>query len=163
MVIGQTTHASLRVELSALAASAYTATELMTQIAEKLNFSMLRYNWVGFYLIEKRGADAGVLVLGAFAGTINTYEEIPLNQGVCGACASSGETILVTDAANDARYISRDHSAKSELVVPIFIDGRVAGILDVNSHFAAAFDREDCQLCESAAEAVGRFISSHRY
>ncbi len=161
MVIAQTTHSFLRVELSACAASAYTSTELMTQIAEKLNFSMLRYNWVGFYWIESRVVGEGVLVLGPFAGTINTYDEIPLGQGVCGAAATSGETILVTDAAADPRYISRDGSARSELVVPIFVNGKVAGILDVNSHFAAAFDREDRQLCESAAELVGRFISSH--
>jgi GAF domain-containing protein len=161
MVTAQTTHASLRVELSAFAASAYTATELMTQIAEKLNFSLLRYNWVGFYLIEKRPAGAGVLVLGPFAGTINTYSEIPLGQGICGSVATSGETVLVNDTAADPRYITRDESARSELVVPIFVDGIVAGILDVNSHFAAAFDREDRQLCQHAAELVGRFIASH--
>jgi len=135
----------------------------MMQIAEKLNFSMLRYNWVGFYLIEKRPVGAGVLVLGPFAGTINTYSEIPLGHGVCGSAATSGETILVANAATDPRYISRDESAKSELVVPIFVHGEVAGILDVNSHFAAAFDRDDRQLCEHAAELVGRYISSHSH
>jgi putative methionine-R-sulfoxide reductase with GAF domain len=64
MVIAQTTHASLRIELSGFAATAYTATELMMQIAEKLNFSMLRYNWVGFYWIEKRPGSVDSLVLG---------------------------------------------------------------------------------------------------
>jgi GAF domain-containing protein len=87
---------------------------------------MLRYNWVGFYWIERRVVGEGVLVLGPFAGTINTYDEIPLGQGVCGAAATSGETILVTDAAADPRYISRDRSARSELVVPIFVNGKVA-------------------------------------
>ncbi len=153
---------ALRVELSALAASAYTATELMTQITERLNFSMLRYNWVGFYWIEKRPGES-FLVLGPFAGTINTYSEIPLGQGVCGAAANSGETILVTDIATDPRYISRDESAKSELVVPVFVHGKVAGILDVNSHFTNAFAPEDRQLCESAAELVGRFIAEHAF
>jgi GAF domain-containing protein len=161
MVTAQTTHASLRVELSAFAARAYTATELMTQIVERLNIAMLRYNWVGFYLIERRAIGEGVLALGPFAGTINTYAEIPLGQGVCGVAATSGETILVTNVAADPRYISRDQSAKSELVVPIFVHGKIVGILDVNSHFAAAFDSEDRQLCEHAAELVGRFIASH--
>lgn len=161
MAATQTTHSSLRIELSALAAAAYSAAELMTQIAEKLNFSLLRYNWVGFYLIEKFAVGEGVLVLGPFAGTINTYSEIPLRQGICGAAATSGETILVSDAATDPRYISSDKSARSELVVPIFVNGSVAGILDVNSHFKDAFALEDRQLCENAAELVGRFISSH--
>ncbi len=163
MLVTHKTHSSLRVELEALSAGACTATELMTQMAEKLNLSMLRYNWVGFYRIEKRPVGPGVLVLGPFAGTINTYSEIPLDQGVCGAAATSGETILVSDTANDSRYISRDQSARTELVVPIFVHGTVAGILDVNSHFAAAFDLDDRQLCQYAAELVGRFISSHSY
>jgi GAF domain-containing protein len=162
MAAPNNSQAPLLAELSILAATADTATELMTQIAEKLNFSLLRYNWVGFYLIEKRPAGAGVLVLGPFAGTINTYSEIPLGQGICGSVATSGETVLVNDTAADPRYITRDESARSELVVPIFVDGIVAGILDVNSHFAAAFDREDRQLCQHAAELVGRFIVSHR-
>ena len=161
MVIAQTTHASLRIELSAFAAAAYTATELMTQIAEKLNFSMLRYNWVGFYWIEKSPGAVDALVLGPFAGTIDTYAEIPRGKGVCWAAVTSGETILVSDVATDPRYISRDGSAKSELVVPVFVHGSVAGILDVNSHFTDAFTHEDRQLCETAAEIVGRYISDH--
>ena len=163
MLTAQKTPAALRVELSALAASAYNATELMTQIAEMLNSSMLRYNWVGFYRIEQRAGGKGALVLGPFAGTIDTYAEISLGQGVCSAAATSGETILVTDTAADPRYISRDESARSELVVPIFAHGKVAGILDVNSRFAAAFTLEDRQLCESVAAVVGRFISEHGY
>jgi GAF domain-containing protein len=161
MIVAQSNHSLLRVELSACAVSSHTATELMTQIAEKLNFSLLRYNWVGFYLIANRRAGDGVLVLGPFAGTINTYAEIPLSQGICGAVATSGQTVLVNDSATDSRYISRDGSAKSELVVPIFVHGSVAGILDVNSHFKGAFGAEDRQLCEGAAEVVGRFISIH--
>jgi putative methionine-R-sulfoxide reductase with GAF domain len=63
--------------------------------------------------------------------------------------------------ATDPGYISRDGSAKSELVAPVFVNGSAAGILDVNSHFTDAFTREDRQLCETAAEVVGQYISSH--
>jgi L-methionine (R)-S-oxide reductase len=163
MASTHTSQAPLLAKLSVLAATAGTATELMTQIAEKLNFSMLRYNWVGFYKIEARPSGERVLVLGPFAGTIVTYSEIPLGQGVCGAAASSGETILLTNVAADPRYISRDLSTRSEMVVPFSVHGKVTGILDVNSHFPDAFDLADRELCETAASSVGRFISERGY
>lgn len=148
-------------ELRLLAATAHTSTELMTQIVEKLNFSMLRYNWVGFYRIGGNPGGERVLKLGPFAGTISCYAEIPLNRGVCGAVASTGQSILITDVASDPRYISRDSSTRSEVVVPLKVRGRVAGILDVNSHFAKAFTSDDLQLCENAAELVGKFMADH--
>ena len=100
-----------------------------------------------------------VLKLGPFAGTIATYAEIPLSQGVCGAAASCGETILLSKVADDARYISRDLSTRSEIVVPFSVHGKIVGILDVNSHFPEAFAIADRQLCENAAYLVGKFIS----
>jgi GAF domain-containing protein len=163
MAAANNSQAPLLAALSILAATAGTATELMTQIAEKLNFSLLRYNWVGFYKIEHRPGGGSVLKLGPFAGTIATYAEIPLSQGVCGAAASSGETILLSKVAADPRYISRDLSTRSEIVVPFSVHGRVAGILDVNSHFPDAFAITDRQLCENAAYLVGQFISERGY
>jgi L-methionine (R)-S-oxide reductase len=159
MASAHSSQAPLLAQLSVLAATASTATELMTQMAEKLNFSLLRYNWVGFYKIEKRPGGQGVLRLGPYAGTITAYSEIPLGQGVCGAAASSGETILLSKVSDDPRYISRDLSTLSEIVAPFSVHGKVAGILDVNSHFAEAFTHADRQLCEHAAYLVGRFIS----
>jgi GAF domain-containing protein len=86
-----------------------------------------------------------------------------LTQGVCGAAATSGQTILLTDVAADPRYISRDLSTRSEMVVPFSVNGKVAGILDVNSHFPDAFAPADRQLCENAAATVGRFIAERGY
>ncbi|MGC2211109.1 MAG: GAF domain-containing protein [Candidatus Korobacteraceae bacterium] len=163
MATTNNSQAPLLAALSIMAATAGTATELMTQIAEKLNFSLLRYNWVGFYKIEHRPVGEAVLKLGPFAGTIAAYSEIPLSQGVCGAAASSGETILLSKVADDSRYISRDLSTRSEIVVPFSVHGRVGGILDVNSHFPDAFAITDRQLCENAAYLVGQFISEHGY
>jgi L-methionine (R)-S-oxide reductase len=161
MRASQNSPASLLTELNMLAARARTTTELMTQIAEKLNATLLRYNWVGFYRIEARPPGVPVLVRGPHAGTIATFLEIPLSRGVCGAAASSGETILLSDVADDPRYISRDLSTLSELVAPFSVRGKVAGILDVNSHFPRAFGGDDRLLCESVAHLVGSFLSEH--
>lgn len=154
--------AAMVAELNTLAAQAGTATELMSQFAEKLNRSLVRYNWVGFYRIEERADGERLLVRGPHAGTIATFLEIPLNRGICGAAATTGETILLNDVAEDSRYLSSDLSTKSELVVPFSVNGEVVGIMDVNSHFPQAFTDYDRMLCESAAHLVGHFIALHR-
>jgi GAF domain-containing protein len=159
MAAANNSHAPILTELNTLSITASTATELMTRIAEKLNASLLRYNWVGFYKLESRPGGEPVLALGPFSGTVVTYPEIPVSQGICGAAARSGETILLSHVAGDSRYISKDLSTLSEIVVPFSVHGKVAGILDVNSHFPDAFSSADRQLCENAAYLVGRFIS----
>ena len=146
-------------ELNTLAAEAVTAAELMLRVAEKLNRSLLRYNWVGFYRIETRPNSERVLVRGPYSGTIATFLEIPLSRGVCGVAARTGRTILLNDVSEDSRYISRDLSTQSELVVPLSVGGRIAGVMDVNSHFPQAFTDDDRMLCESAAHVVGNFIA----
>jgi len=155
----QISPAAVVAELNALASQARTATELMSQIAEKLNRSLVRYNWVGFYRIEDGADGERVLVRGPHAGTIATFLEIPLSCGVCGAAARTGETILLNDVAEDSRYISSDLSTQSELVVPFSVGGEVAGIMDVNSHFPQAFTNDDRMICESVAHLVGNFIA----
>ena len=155
----QNSPAAMVAEVNALASRAGSAVELMAQIAEKLNRSLVRYNWVGFYRLEDRANSEPVLVRGPHAGTIATFLEIPLSRGVCGAAAHSGETIILNDVAEDRRYISRDLSTRSELVVPYFVNGRAVGIMDVNSHFPQAFTADDRMLCETVAHLVGNFIA----
>ena len=162
MATAQSSHAPLLTALSTLAATASTSAELMAQIAKKLNSTLLRYNWVGFYTIEERPGSEPVLVLGPFAGTVGTYSEIPLHQGICGAVATSGETIVLNDIGDDPRYVARDLSARSELVVAFWVNGKVAGIMDVNSHFPDAFTTADRQLCETVAFLVGKYISDRQ-
>ena len=116
---------------------------------------MLKYNWVGFYMLE-RGANPPMLVLGHFQGAMTPHTRIPLNQGICGAAASSGKTIVVDDVASDPRYLACSLETKSEIVVPVFEHGHVAGELDIDSHFAAAFGFEDRELVEYCAQLVGK-------
>jgi hypothetical protein len=83
-------------ELDALAAAATSARELMTGIVGLLHKNLLKYNWVGFYMIEKEPAE-DMLILGPFKGSMTPHTRIRLNQGICGAAASSGETVIVDD------------------------------------------------------------------
>ena len=148
----------LILKLDALAKSAPDAEVLMKTIVALLHENLPRYNWVGFYLLDKVGGD--MLVLGPFKGVMTPHTRIPLNQGICGAAASSGRTIVVDDVNNDSRYLACSVETKSEIVVPVFVHGKVVGELDIDSHFPAAFGPDDRKLCEHAAIVLGKFLES---
>jgi L-methionine (R)-S-oxide reductase len=147
-------------QLDALGIKSTSARELMTEIATLLHRNLLKYNWVGFYIMEKEG-DRDILVLGPFKGSMTPHTRIPLNQGICGAAASTGKTVIVDDVNSDPRYLACSAETKSEIVVPIFMSGRVAGELDVDSHFLAAFAADDQELCEHAAKILGEWMERH--
>ncbi len=150
--------ASLTAELEKLAAGAANADALMNSIVSLLHEKLTRYNWVGFYMLDPK--DANMLVLGPFRGSMTPHTRIPLNQGICGAAASSGQTVVVDDVNKDARYLACSLETKSEIVVPVFAKGKVVGELDIDSHFLAAFGPDDRKLCEHAAQLLGKFIES---
>jgi len=138
-----------------LNSEAHTPDQLMDGIARLLNKEMLKYNWVGFYMLEA-GANPPVLVLGRYQGAMTVHTRISVNQGICGAAASSGKTVVVDDVKKDPRYLACSLETKSEIVVPIFVHGKVAGELDIDSHFLAAFGDEDRELVEDCAQLVGK-------
>lgn len=145
----------VRSAVERLNSEAPSADQLMQGITRLLNEKILKYNWVGFYMMEP-GASPPVLVLGHYQGAMTPHTRIPLNQGICGAAASSGKTVVVDDVSKDPRYLACSLETKSEIVVPVFKHGQVAGELDIDSHFPAAFGPADCELIEYCAELVGK-------
>jgi GAF domain-containing protein len=135
------------------------ADQFMAKITLLLNERMLKYSWVGFYMLED-GAQPPVLVLGHYQGAMTPHTRIHLNQGICGAAASSGKTVVVDDVSKDSRYLACSLETKSEIVVPIFVRGEVVGELDIDSHFAAAFGEDDRDLVEYCAQLVGQRLDS---
>ena len=146
-------------QLDGLAAKSATAKDLMTAIVTLLHQNLLKYNWVGFYMIDPK--DKNMLELGPFKGSMTPHTRIPLNQGICGAAASTGKTVVVDDVNADSRYLACSTETKSEIVVPIFVHGEVKGELDIDSHFPAAFASEDRDMCEHVAKLVGRWLETH--
>ena len=144
-----------RKDVDRLNAETRTADQLMQGITLVLNKHMLKYNWVGFYMLEA-GASPPALVLGRYQGAMTVHTRIGLNEGICGAAASSGKTVVVDDVKKDPRYLACSIETKSEIVVPIFVHGKVAGELDIDSHFLAAFGDEDRELVEYCAQLVGK-------
>jgi len=145
----------VRNEVTEFAKRSRSAAELMQSVVKLLHDRMLKYNWVGFYLLEP-GAEPPVLVLGAFEGAMTPHTRIPLNEGICGAAASSGQTVVVDDVNKDPRYLACSLETKSEIVVPVFAHGKIVGELDIDSHFHAAFTPEHQALVQYCAQLVGQ-------
>ena len=156
-----TSNEEVRREVSQTAQAATSAQNLMARIVRLLHERMLKYNWVGFYMIERKSGQAPILVLGKFEGAMTPHTRIRLNEGICGAAASSGKTVVVDDVTQDTRYLACSLETKSEIVVPVFVKGEVVGELDIDSHFAAAFKDEDRALVEFCATLVGRYLEKH--
>jgi GAF domain-containing protein len=152
------TAVEVRKEAEQLAQSIRNTQIFMRELVKLLHTRMLKYNWVGFYMLEKSPADEPMLVLGPFEGATTPHTRIRLNQGLCGAAASTGKTVVVDDVAEDPRYLACSTDTKSEIVVPVFVRGKVAGELDIDSHFPAAFKEDDRELVEYCAVLTGRHL-----
>jgi GAF domain-containing protein len=130
---------------------------LMRLIVQSLHEQMTRYNWVGFYLVDP--ADAGILLVGPYAGSFTPNVRIPLDRGLCGAAARDGQSVVVDDVSKDPRYLAGSPLVKSEIVVPIFVKNRLAGELDIESYFTKAFTPAEQQFVEACAKLVGKQLA----
>ena len=121
----------------------------MANVAAVLFHGLPDLNWAGFYRVVDRE-----LVLGPFQGKAACIR-IPLGKGVCGAAAATGETQRVDDVHAFAGHIACDADSRSELVVPLMHEGRVIGVIDLDSPVPARFDAEDAAGCEALAALIG--------
>ena len=136
-------------EIRDLASRAADATSLMAQTVGLLRRECPHYQWVGVYLREGE-----TLVLGPYVGKPTPHTRIPLNQGICGAAATTGKTIVVDDVNSDPRYLACSLETRSEIVVPIERAGKILGEIDVDSDTPAAFTDDDRVLLEAVAEIL---------
>lgn len=108
-------------------------------------------NWAGFYFLQ-----GGDLVLGPFQGKVACVR-IALGRGVCGAAAQRRETVVVPDVHEFPGHIACDAASRSEIVLPLILQGRLLGVLDLDSPDLARFDRDDAT---GLARLVERFLSA---
>jgi L-methionine (R)-S-oxide reductase len=126
---------------------------VLQAVVDALQEQVEHYSWIGIYLV-----DGDELVLGPWTGPEATeHVRIPVGQGVCGAAAASGMTELVDDVNADPRYLACFPSTRSEIVVPIFHEGRVVGEIDIDSDKPAAFGADDRASLERIALQIGRY------
>ena len=149
-------HQELLQEFRLLTDSAPTTEALMTRIAQRLHDQMARYNWVGFYLVDK--ADPGMLVVGPYVGSFSPNVRIPINKGLCGAAATTRRTVVVNDVASDPRYLAGSEIVKADMVVPIMARNEVVAELDIESYFTQTFTRAEQTFAEEIALLVGKYM-----
>lgn len=152
-------HEELLQEFQNFAKTALNAQSVMERIAQRLHEKMARYNWVGFYLVDP--ADSNFLLVGPFVGSFTPHARIPLDRGLCGAAASSGQTVVVQDVSADPRYLAGSTMVNSEIVVPIFAKNKLAGELDIESYFANTFDKPEQDFIEACAALVGKYLGKN--
>ncbi|HEX4271496.1 MAG TPA: GAF domain-containing protein [Rhizomicrobium sp.] len=124
-------------QLGALLAGETDATANAANTAALLFQTLPGLNWAGFYFLR-----SGELVLGPFQGK-PACVRIALGCGVCGTAAAQRRSVLVEDVHAFEGHIACDAASRSELVMPLLRDGRVLGVLDLDSPLPARFDLED--------------------
>jgi L-methionine (R)-S-oxide reductase len=123
---------------------------LIERTVARLHEQEPTFDWVGVYLL-----DGDTLVLGPFRGLPTEHDRIAIGDGVCGAVAKTGRTETVPDVRNRPGHIACDIDTRSELVAPIIrTDGRLAGVLDLDSNTLDAFGEREIALIEEAAAAI---------
>lgn len=111
-----------------------------------------RFFWCGFYEVDP--LKQRELVVGPYQGTLGCLR-IPFAKGVCGACATAGETIIVPDVHVFPGHIACDSASNSEIVVPVFDrSGALVAVLDIDSTSFSAFDDVDVRGLEAACRAM---------
>src|SRR5882757_8331804 len=107
-----------------------------------------KWFWVGFYLVKE-----DELVLGPFQGPV-ACTRIGLGKGVCGTAWQQEKTLIVPDVEAFPGHIACSSASRSEIVVPVFSDGKVVGVLDVDSSELDQFDETDVQYLQQVVALV---------
>ncbi|KAK3808856.1 MAG: GAF domain-like protein [Linnemannia elongata] len=111
-------------------------------------------NWVGFYLLDQSAPSTKqALILGPFQGKV-ACTNIDFGRGVCGTAAAEARTMLVKDVHEFPGHIACDAASNSEIVVPLVLDGRVIGVLDLDCEVTEGFDEVD----QAGLEVVAKYL-----
>jgi len=129
--------------------------EKLQQICNFLKESVEHYDWVGYYFANH---NTKTLHLGPFSGTPTDHTEIPFGKGICGQVAVSNQNFVVPDVAAQDNYIACSITVKSEIVVPLFVDGVNIGQIDIDSNKLDPFTQEDENLLEFVNQKVAKLF-----
>lgn len=130
--------------------------EKLYNICNLLENKVSYYNWVGFYF---RNGQKEELILGPYVGEPTDHTVIPFGKGICGQVAVSNKNFVVPDVSAQDNYIACSITVKSEIVVPLFKDGKNIGQIDIDSNTADPFSSEDEQFLEFVCESISKIIS----
>ena len=129
--------------------------QCLQSICELLKSQVPYYDWVGFYF---RNGTKKELKLGPYAGAPTDHTIIPFGKGICGQVAVSNQNFVVPDVKAQDNYIACSMSVKSEIVIPLFVDGKNIGQIDIDSNTADPFTAADERFLEFVCNSVAKIL-----
>ena len=141
--------------IAILANENQTRDQKLKTLCELLHDNINHYNWVGFYFANH---ETQTLHLGSYVGAPTDHTVIPFGKGICGQVAVSNENFVVPDVSAQTNYIACSFTVKSEIVVPLFVNGINIGQIDIDSHELNPFTQEDEQFLEFVNNEVAKII-----
>ena len=142
---------NLKQKISTIIDSSDTKENKLQAICNYLESEISYYDWVGFYF---KNGDKEELKLAQFTGEPTEHIIIPFGKGICGQVAVSNQNFVVQDVSEQDNYISCGWKVKSEIVIPIFVNGENIGQIDIDSHTANIFTEEDENLLEFVCQKI---------
>ncbi|MCM5662650.1 GAF domain-containing protein [Galbibacter mesophilus] len=128
----------------------------LTKICELLQENISYYDWVGFYF---KNGNQEELKLRSFAGEPTDHTIIPFGKGICGQVAVSNKNFVVPDVKAQDNYIACSIFVKAEIVIPLFVNGENIGQIDIDSHTADPFTKEDEDFLEFVNAEVAKILN----
>jgi len=144
----QALYSLLRSQLAALMEGEEESLPNLANMSALLFGALRDVNWAGFYLLKD-----GMLLLGPFQGKPACIR-IPVGRGVCGTAAQTLQTQLVYDVHQFPGHIACDGASNSEIVIPLLHNGRLLGVLDIDSPVVGRFDADDQAGLEALSEML---------
>ncbi|AGH73631.1 GAF domain-containing protein [Edwardsiella piscicida] len=144
----ETFYTDMARDLSALCSGEFNAIATLSNVSALLYERLPAVNWAGFYFL-----DGQTLVLGPFQGKLACVR-IPVGRGVCGTACATGQVQRVGDVHRFDGHIACDAESNAEIVLPLVVDGRTIGVLDIDSTQFERFDEEDEKGLKSVVGAL---------
>jgi L-methionine (R)-S-oxide reductase len=133
----------------------FTRDEKLKTLCQLLKDNVDYYDWVGFYF---RNGDKEELILGPYVGAPTDHTVIPFGKGICGQVAVSNQNFVVPDVAAQDNYIACSFTVKSEIVIPLFVNGENIGQIDIDSNALDPFTEADERFLEFVNEQVAKLF-----
>ena len=141
----------LKSKIKLLVDNSQNVEQTLLLICELLKLEISYYDWVGFYF---KNGDKNELKLGPYAGAPTDHTIIPFGKGICGQVAISNKNFVVPDVKAQENYIACSLTVKSEIVIPLFVNGENIWQIDIDSNTLNPFTKEDEEFLEFVCAKV---------
>ncbi|MDA9303767.1 GAF domain-containing protein [Flavobacteriaceae bacterium] len=145
----------LKPKITALISDSSSKDRTLQLICNLLKAEIPHYDWVGFYF---KNGNKNELKLGPYSGTPTDHTIIPFGKGICGQVAVSNQNFVVPDVKAQDNYIACSISVKSEIVVPLFVNGKNIGQIDIDSNTTDPFTDADERFLEFVCQMVATLM-----